>query len=111
MRYCRRERKPFLLEAIVSRLHGHSSSSGAQRNWNETDPLAAFEQKLIDTGAIDTAAVQSLKDDAKKEADDAVVQTMKESEPTREDVYAFTYAPSDVDAVYPDDYTGLPGVK
>ncbi len=44
MRYCRRERKPFLLEALVSRLHGHSSSSGAQRNWTDADPLAAFEQ-------------------------------------------------------------------
>jgi 2-oxoisovalerate dehydrogenase E1 component alpha subunit len=111
MRYCRRERKPFLLEAHVSRLHGHSSSSGAQRNWTELDPLAAFEQKLIDAGAIDTSAVRALKEEAKKEADDAVVRTMKEVEPTRDDVYAFTYAPSEVDAVYPQDYTGLPGVR
>jgi 2-oxoisovalerate dehydrogenase E1 component alpha subunit len=111
MRYCRRERKPFVLEALVSRLHGHSSSSGAQRNWTELDPLAAFEQKLIDAGAIDTATVRALKDEAKKEADDAVVRTMKETEPTRDDVYAFTYAPSDVDSVYPNDFTGLPGVK
>jgi 2-oxoisovalerate dehydrogenase E1 component alpha subunit len=109
MRYCRRERKPYLLEAMVSRLHGHSSSSGAQRNWSETDPVASFEQKLIDAGAIDAAAVAALKDDAKREADEAVAQTMKEPEPTREDVYAFTYAPSDVDAVYPKDFTGLPG--
>ncbi len=111
MRYCRRERKPFLLEAMVSRLHGHSSSSGAQRNWNETDPLATFEQKLIDAGAIDTNAVRAMKDEAKAEADAAVVETMKEPEPTREDVYAFTYANSDVDAVYPKDYTGLPGAR
>jgi 2-oxoisovalerate dehydrogenase E1 component alpha subunit len=111
MRYCRRERKPYLLEASVSRLHGHSSSSGAQRNWNETDVLATFEQKLIDAGAIDVAAVRALKDEVKKEADDAVVQTMKEAEPTREDVYLDTYAPSEVDAVYPKDFTGLPGVR
>lgn len=111
MRYCRRERKPFLLEALVSRLHGHSSSSGAQRNWTDADPLAAFEQKLIDAGAIDTDAIRALKDDAKAEADDAVVQTMKEAEPTRDDVYAFTYAASDVDAVYPKDFTGLPGAR
>lgn len=111
MRYCRRERKPFLLEAAVSRLHGHSSSSGAQRNWNEVDVLANFEQKLIDAGAIDTVAVEALKAEVKKEADDAVVQTMKEAEPTREDLYAFTYAPSNVDAMYPKDFTGLPGVR
>jgi 2-oxoisovalerate dehydrogenase E1 component alpha subunit len=109
MRYCRRERKPFLLEAMVSRLHGHSSSSGAQRNWNEADVLALFEQKLIDAGATDAATVQALKDDAKVEADAAVVEAMQEPEPTREDVYSFTYAPSEVDAVYPVDYTGLPG--
>jgi len=111
MRYCRRERRPFLLEAMVSRLHGHSSSSGAQRNWNEADPLAAFEQKLIDAGATDPAAVKALKDEAKAEADDAVVAAMQEDEPTREDVNRFTYAPSEVDAVYPEDYTGLPGAK
>jgi 2-oxoisovalerate dehydrogenase E1 component alpha subunit len=111
MRYCRRERKPFLLEGLVSRLHGHSSSSGAQRNWDEADVLALFEQKLIDSGAIDTSAVKALKDDAKAEADAAVVATMQEPEPTREDVYCFTYAPSSVDAVYPEDYTGLPGKR
>jgi 2-oxoisovalerate dehydrogenase E1 component alpha subunit len=111
MRYCRRERKPFLLECLVSRLHGHSSSSGAQRNWNDADPLALFEQKLIDAGAIDAAAVKALKDDAKAEADAAVVEAMQEPEPTREDVLSFTYAPSPVDAVYPEDYTGLPGVR
>src|SRR5262245_56398563 len=111
MQYCRRERKPFLLEAMVSRLHGHSSSSGAQRNWNEVDVLAKFEQQLIDSGASDTAGVKSLKDEAKREADEAVVAAMKEAEPTREDVMRYTYAPSEVDAVYPEDYTGLPGAK
>ncbi len=109
MRYCRRERKPFLLEAMVSRLHGHSSSSGAQRNWDEADPIALFEQKLIDVGAIDTASVKAMKDEAKAEVDVAVVQTMKEPQPTPEDVEKFTYAPSNVDAVYPGDFTGLPG--
>jgi 2-oxoisovalerate dehydrogenase E1 component alpha subunit len=108
MRYCRRERKPFLLEALVSRMHGHSSSSGAQRIWNEADPLAVFEQKLIDSGAVDVPAVKALKEEAKAEADAAVVQAMSEAEPKREDVEKFTYAPSPVDAVYPEDYTGLP---
>ncbi len=111
MRYCRRERKPFLLEAMVSRLHGHSSSSGAQRNWSEADPLSLFEQKLIDDGAIDVATVKTLKDEAKAEIDKAVVDAMSEAPPTPEDVNRFTYAPSEVDVVYPNDYTGLPCVR
>jgi len=109
MRYCRRERRPFLLEALVSRLHGHSSSSGAQRQWDEADPLALFEQKLIDDGATDADAVAVLKAEAKAEADAAVVQAMAEAQPTPDDVLTHTYAPSAVDAVYPVDYTGLPG--
>lgn len=111
MRYVRRERKPFLLEATVSRLHGHSSSSGAQRVWDEPDPVALFEQKLIDAGAIDADAVRAMKEEARKEANDAVVQATAEPKPTRDDVERFTYAPSEVDAVYPDDYTGLPGKR
>src|SRR5437879_5884238 len=35
--YCRRERRPYMLEALVCRLYGHSSSSGAQRVKNEPD--------------------------------------------------------------------------
>lgn len=111
MRYCRRERKPYLLEAMVSRLHGHSSSSGAQRNWSESDPLALFEQKLIDDGAIDVATVKVLKDEAKAEIDVAVVEAMSEPPPTPDDVNRFTYAPSEVDAVYPKDFSGLPAKR
>ena len=108
MRHCRRERKPYLLEAMVSRLHGHSSSSGAMRNWAESDCLALFEQRLIDQGATDVDEVAKLKLDAKKEADEAVVEIMKEERPSADDVLTHTYAPSPVDVVYPGDYTGLP---
>lgn len=109
MRYCRRERKPFLLEVMVTRMHGHSSSSGAQRDWGEADPVAWFEQKLIDAHAIDAAGVRQLRDEAKAEADAAVVEATGEPMPTAADIYRDTYAPSEVDVVYPRDYTGLPG--
>jgi 2-oxoisovalerate dehydrogenase E1 component alpha subunit len=109
MRYVRRERKPYVLEANVSRLHGHSSSSGAQRNWREPDCVALFEQKLIDHHAIDADQVRALKEDARREANEAVVQAVGEPKPTKDDVYTHTYAASPVDVVYPKDYTGLPG--
>ena len=108
MRYVRRERKPFLLEATVSRLHGHSSSSGAQRVWDEQDCVALFEQKLLDAHAIDADAIRQMKEESRDEANAAVVTATAEPKPTKDDVPRFTYAPSEVDAVYPDDYTGLP---
>ncbi len=108
MRYVRRTQRPYLLEAHVSRLHGHSSSSGAQRHFEEADCVALFEQKLIDAQALDADAVRQLRDEAKAEADAAVVVATAEAAPTRDDVRRDTYAPSAVDAVYPGDYTGLP---
>lgn len=108
MRYVRTQRRPFILEAMVSRLHGHSSSSGAGRNWTEADPVAGFEQKLIDCGATDADQVRQLREEAKGEADAAADAVAGEPRPSPLDVYMGTYAPSPVDAVYPKDYTGLP---
>jgi 2-oxoisovalerate dehydrogenase E1 component alpha subunit len=111
MRYVRSQRKPYILEAMVSRLHGHSSSSGAQRNWQEPDTVALFEQNLIDCGVIDADQVVAMREDAKHEADDAAVKVASEPRPTPIDVPLGTYAPSAVDAVYPKDFTGLPQRK
>jgi len=44
--YCRKERRPYLLEAKVSRLYGHASSSGANRS-DDADCIADFESQLI----------------------------------------------------------------
>jgi 2-oxoisovalerate dehydrogenase E1 component alpha subunit len=37
-----------------------------------------------------------------------VQQAVREPKPTAADVFKHTYAPSQVDVVYPEDYTGLP---
>ncbi|HEY1859687.1 MAG TPA: thiamine pyrophosphate-dependent dehydrogenase E1 component subunit alpha [Gemmataceae bacterium] len=109
MNYCRRERKPFMLEALVSRLYGHSSSSGALRVKNEVDCIALFEKKLLDAGLLDKAAIERIHEDAQTETEVALEQAQAEPRPTAEDVRKYTYADSPVDAVYPGDYTGLPG--
>jgi 2-oxoisovalerate dehydrogenase E1 component alpha subunit len=107
MSYCRTERRPYMLEAMVSRLNGHSSSSGAPRN-DEPDCLTLFEERLLAAGLIDRETVKQIHEAAKAEADEAVAQAMREPMPKPEDVEKFTYAPSEVDEVYPGDYTGLP---
>jgi 2-oxoisovalerate dehydrogenase E1 component alpha subunit len=108
MDYCRRERRPFMIEAKVSRLYGHSSSSGAQRVWNEPDPIELFEHKLMDAGLLDSVAIEHTREEALVEVEMAFDQALGEPQPQPSDVEKHTYAPSTVDAVYPADYTGLP---
>jgi 2-oxoisovalerate dehydrogenase E1 component alpha subunit len=108
MAHCRTERRPYMLEARVSRLYGHSSSSGALRVKDEPDCIALFERKLVEAGALTPEAVEQIHEAAQAEADDALEQAWNEPRPAPEDVERDTYAPSSVDAVYPGDYTGLP---
>lgn len=108
MEYVRKTRRPYLLEAVVSRLFGHSSSSGALRVPGELDCVELFERKLLASGLLDRHAVRQVHDEAQAEIEGAVEQALTEPDPRPEDIEKFTYAPSEVDAVYPGDYTGLP---
>ncbi len=108
MAYVRREKRPYMLEAMVSRLYGHSSSSGALRVKDEPCCIELFENKLIEAGILDPAAAEQTHDDAAAEVEAALEKVLAERQPTADDVERFTYAPSPVDAVYPEDYTGLP---
>jgi 2-oxoisovalerate dehydrogenase E1 component alpha subunit len=109
MGYVRNMRRPYMLEARLSRLHGHSSSSGAARVANEPDCIALLEKKLLDAGVIDRPAIAKIHEMAEHEAEQALEQALREPDPTPDDVPRHTYADSPVDAVYPGDYTGLPG--
>jgi 2-oxoisovalerate dehydrogenase E1 component alpha subunit len=108
MAHVRRERRPYMLEAMVSRLYGHSSSSGAVRVKGEPDPIELFEHKLFEAGVLDPAAAEQAHEEAAAEVEAALEEVLAEPEPTAADVDRDTYAPSTVDAVYPEDYTGLP---
>ncbi|MEN9798600.1 MAG: hypothetical protein RL653_2296, partial [Pseudomonadota bacterium] len=52
MDYVRKERKPFLIQANVSRLYGHSSASGANFVTAEDDCIAVLERKLESQGVL-----------------------------------------------------------
>ena len=107
MQHVRTTRTPYMLEAKVSRLYGHSSSSGAPRS-NDPDCVALLEDRLITARLLDRAAIQQIHGDAQAEVDEAVTQAVREPKPQAEDVEKHIYAPSSVDQVYPGDYTGLP---
>jgi 2-oxoisovalerate dehydrogenase E1 component alpha subunit len=108
MEYVRTNRRPFLLEAKVSRLYGHSSSSGALRVKGEVDCIERFERKLLDSGLVEPHRLKQVHWEAEAEVEAAVEQVLAEPQPGIEDIERFCYAPSPVDAVYPHDYTGLP---
>src|SRR5215468_201548 len=59
--YVRTERRPFLLEAMVSRLRGHSSATGANLVKGEIDCLERFEATLEDRKLISRAEIDRLR--------------------------------------------------
>lgn len=60
--YVRTERKPYLVEARVSRLFGHSSASGANFATNEADCITLFEAKLERAGMLTKAEAKAVRD-------------------------------------------------
>lgn len=91
MEYIRKERKPFLLEANVSRLYGHSSASGA--NWvsNESDCLSAFEQKLEDQGILTRDSMNELREKYTQEFLEMAKQVKQEPMPDPSTIYDHVY--------------------
>lgn len=87
MDYVRKERKPFLLEARVSRLYGHSSASGA--NWiaGEADCIAEFEKHLKAKGFLKEDDFRRIREKYEKEARDDLQQVLKEPKPDPELIF------------------------
>jgi 2-oxoisovalerate dehydrogenase E1 component alpha subunit len=92
MNYVRKERKPYFLEARVSRLYGHSSATGANFITSEEDPIATFEARLEKAGILTRAEM-----DAYREAQNAEMLEMSkavkdEPMPDPSTIYDHTYA-------------------
>lgn len=90
--YIRTERKPFVLEAMTSRLHGHSSSSGAARVETEFDCLLEFERKLVKQGKLTQDKAESIRSAYDEEALDARNKAVEEPEPAEDSIYDHTFA-------------------
>lgn len=81
MDYVRRTQKPFLLEATVSRLYGHSSASGANLVTSEIDPIAEFEKKLLERGLLTPARIEAISKKYNDEMLRYARQARKEAQP------------------------------
>lgn len=90
MAYIRKTRKPVLLEAMVSRLYGHSSASGANPV-PEVDCLKQFEAKLLREGILKEAEVKALWEQLDAEARAAQELVRQEPEPSAESIWDYVY--------------------
>lgn len=91
MAYIRKNRKPVLLEAKVSRLYGHSSADGANKVRDE-DCITVFEQRLLKAGLLKPADIKEIWARYEAEARDAQVKVRGEPAPTAESIWDHTYA-------------------
>ena len=90
--YVRTTGKPYLLEVQLSRLYGHSSSSGANRVKDEECPIEAYEKKLIKQGWINKEEMKSVYDAAWAEANAALEQARTEQWPDASTVLDHSFA-------------------
>lgn len=92
MEYVRTTRKPFLLEAKVSRLHGHSSSSGGNYVDTELDCLTTFERSLQDRDLLTKERAGELREQYTKLLADGTAKVRTEPQPTRESAFDHVFA-------------------
>ncbi len=77
----RKERKPFLIEAMVSRLYGHSSASGSNWVHGETDCISELETCLKKKKILSEENIKKIRQGYEDEAKQALQQVLQEPKP------------------------------
>jgi 2-oxoisovalerate dehydrogenase E1 component alpha subunit len=95
MEYVRTERKPFLLEAMVSRLYGHSSASGANFV-PEEDCIVRMEKMLEERKILTRAAMDELRARTTQELLEASKRVREEPQPDGKDIWKHVFAERDL---------------
>jgi len=92
--YVRKEYKPYFLEASVSRLHGHSSSSGGNRipEGREIDPLHRWRDRLIEEKLITEDAFKAKYAAGTQRMLDLLARVKKEPGPAPESIHEHIFA-------------------
>ena len=93
MDYVRRERKPLVLEAFVSRLYGHSSSSGSNYVEEEVDCVIELGKLLSERGWRSPDETQALRDKIEADMTGWYKQVLEEPHPRPEEIWDYVFAP------------------
>ncbi|OJW82690.1 MAG: dehydrogenase [Bacteroidetes bacterium 46-16] len=77
--YCIREQKPVLIECMTFRMRGHEEASGVKyvpkelfEEWGKKDPLANFEQYLLNLKVLEQPVIDEIKAGIQKEIEDGL---------------------------------------
>jgi len=89
--YVRAERKPYLLEANVSRLYGHSSADGANLHGEEVDCLKRFEEKLQGEGLLTREQMDAVRRRWTDEIAELARRVREEPLPAPESIWRHVY--------------------
>lgn len=92
MAYIRKNRKPVLLEAKVSRLYGHSSATGASLIKEEPCCLENFEKLLFKNDVLKEKDAKALRAQFEEEARLAQERARTEPVPTPESIWEHIYS-------------------
>ena len=96
MEYVRSERKPFLLEAVLSRLYGHSSASGANRVTDEADCLVGFEKRMEERRLLTRAQMDEMRASFTAELLAAHKKVKEEPQPDGSTIFDHVFSDKDL---------------
>jgi 2-oxoisovalerate dehydrogenase E1 component alpha subunit len=96
MEYVRSERKPFLLEAMVSRLYGHSSASGANAALDEGDCIKGFERKLDERKLLTREQMDAIRSKYMAFLQEAHKRVRQEPQPEGSTIYDHIFSAKDL---------------
>ncbi len=96
MEYVRSQRRPFLIEAMVSRLYGHSSSSGANFIREEVDCLKRFEDRLEARGLLTRETMNELRQRYTQELLEVSKRVREEPQPDGRQAYEHVFSEEDL---------------
>lgn len=92
MDYVRSERKPLVLEARVSRLYGHSSSSGANFVEGEVDCVAELDDKLAERGLRSAEESARIRQEIYDHLQEKVREVLEEPKPDPSAIHDYIFA-------------------
>ncbi len=91
LEYIRKNTRPVLTEFVLSRLYGHSSASGANRENGECC-INTFEKRLVDSKYVSAAFVKELYAQYDKESREAADIVRAEAGPGKDTIWDHVYA-------------------